>query len=56
MSVLNSDHIDRILADVEAMQEEKVIADSIDEEKKGRNEIISRVREFIKEVNTLGEK
>jgi hypothetical protein len=40
MSVLNSDHIERILADFEGMQEEKVIADSYDEEKKGTNEII----------------
>jgi hypothetical protein len=56
MSVLNSDHIERILADVDAMQEEKVIADSNEEEKKGSNGIISRVREFIKGGNTLGER
>jgi hypothetical protein len=40
MSVLNSEHIERILSEIEAMQDEKVVADSNEDDKKGSSGII----------------
>lgn len=40
MSVLNSEHIERILSEIEAMQDEKVVADSNDDDNNGSSGII----------------
>ena len=56
MSVLNSEHIERILTEIEAMQEEKVVLESNEDGNKGTSGIISRVKEFIKEGNTMGDR
>ena len=56
MSVLNSEHIERIISEIETMQDQKVVADSNEDDKKGSSGIILRVKEFIKERNTIGER
>ena len=56
MSVLNSEHIERILTEVEAMQEDKVLADGNEDDKKGNSGIISRVKDIIKAANTPGDR
>ena len=56
MSVLNSEHIERILTEVEAMQEDKVLPDGSEDDKKGNSGIISRVKDIIKAANTPGDR
>ena len=56
MSVLNSEHIEKILTEIEAMQEEKVELESSEDGNKGTGGIISRVKEFNKEGNTMGDR